>query len=260
MIAKEHYMDALAGKSAIVTGAAQGIGAAIATVFARAGAQVMLADLHVERMAAVVAAIRSAGGTAVAQHCDVADPAAVDALVAQAAAQHGGVDILVNNAAIAIYKPFTDYDPAEWDQVLAVNLRGIFLASRRCMPLMAQRGGGSIVSIASVHARTTATMNAPYVASKGGVVALTRAMALEGAPQRIRVNCILPGAIDTPMLMENWGDTPPEAHPLVPNIPLGRFGRPEEIAQVALFLASDAASYMTGSDVLVDGGLSSRFS
>jgi NAD(P)-dependent dehydrogenase (short-subunit alcohol dehydrogenase family) len=181
-------------------------------------------------------------------------------MVAQTVDAFGGVDILVNNAAIAIYRLLVDYTDDEWDCVTAVNLRGIFLASRRCIPIMAQRGGGSIISIASVHARTTATNNAPYVASKGAVVALTRAMALEGAPHKIRVNCILPGAIATPMLLENWGDVPPDQNPLMPRIPLQRFGDPDEIARVAQFLASDDASYMTGSDVLVDGGLSAHFS
>src|SRR5262249_44562740 len=189
----------------------------------------------------------------------VSQPAEVDGLVDRAMAMFGGVDILVNNAAIAIYRDLPDYTPEEWDQVLAVNLRGIFLASRRCMPIMAGRGGGGIVHIASVHARITATGNAPYVASKGAGVSLARAMALEGAPHKIRVNCILPGAIATPMLLENWGDVAPEQHLLLPRIPLGRFGAPDEIARVAQFLASDESSYMTGSDVLVDGGISAHF-
>jgi NAD(P)-dependent dehydrogenase (short-subunit alcohol dehydrogenase family) len=124
---------------------------------------------------------------------------------------------------------------------------------------MTARGGGSIVNIASVHARTTSTNNTPYVATKGAVVSLTRAMALEGAPHQIRVNCVSPGAILTPMLMENWGDLPADQHPLVPRIPLGRVGQPDEIARVVQFLASDDSSYMTGSEVLVDGGMSAHF-
>jgi NAD(P)-dependent dehydrogenase (short-subunit alcohol dehydrogenase family) len=124
---------------------------------------------------------------------------------------------------------------------------------------MASRGGGSIVTISSVHARTTATTVTPYVASKGAVVSMTRAMALEGAPHKIRVNCVLPGAIATPMLLENWGDMSSDQHPLIGRIPLRRFGDPDEIARVVQFLASDESAYMTGSDILVDGGLSAHF-
>ncbi|HEU5100908.1 MAG TPA: SDR family NAD(P)-dependent oxidoreductase, partial [Roseiflexaceae bacterium] len=175
-------MAELENKVALVTGAGQGIGEAIALRFGKAGARVVLADVNEARGRAVAAAIGAAGGAAEFVRCDVSQPAEVDALVEKAVTAFGGVDTLVNNAAIAIYRELPDYTPEEWDQVLAVNLRGIFLASRRCIPIMAGRGGGSIVHIASVHARTTAPGNAPYVASKGAVVALTRAMALEGAP------------------------------------------------------------------------------
>ncbi|MBZ0290498.1 MAG: SDR family oxidoreductase, partial [Anaerolineae bacterium] len=238
-------MGALDGKVAIVTGAAQGIGRAVADRFAREGAAVTLAD--VQDCAAAVE-------NCLAVRCDVSSPDEVDAMVAQTVERFGGVDIVVNNAGIAIYRMIQDFTPEEWDRVLAVNLRSIYLTSRRCIPLMAARGGGSIVNIASVHARATAQTVTPYVASKGGVVSMTRAMALEGAQHHIRVNCILPGAISTPMLLENWGDTAPEDHPLMPRIPLRRFGDPDEIARVAQFLASAESSYMTGSDVLVDGG------
>ena len=257
---KGDSMDSLAGKITVVTGAGQGIGQAIAERFARSGASVCIGDLNAERGAAVADGIVANGGAARFVRCDVSLANEVDALVEAAVDAFGGVDVLVNNAAIAIYRNLVDYSGAEWDQVLAVNLRGIFLASRRCIPLLAQRGGGSIVHIASVHARATAPGNAPYVASKGAVVSLTRAMALECAPHGIRVNCVLPGAIVTPMLMENWGNLPPEHHPLVPRIPLGRLGTPDEIARVVEFLASDAAAYVTGSDILVDGGLAAHFS
>ncbi len=253
-------MEPLTGKVAIVTGAAQGIGRAIAERFARAGARVMIADVNDARGAEVAGEIAATGGEARFVHCDVALTADVDGLVDQTVGAFGGVDILVNNAAIASYKLLVDTSDDEWDRVIAVNLRGLFLAARRCIPLMQQRGGGSIINFASVHARTTSTANPAYIASKGAVVALTRTMALECAPANIRVNCILPGAIATPMLLENWGDVPAEHNPLTARIPLRRFGTPDEIARVAHFLASDDSSYMTGSDVLVDGGLSAHFS
>lgn len=252
-------MGALDNKIALVTGAGQGIGQAIAQRFAREGARVVLADMNEANGHAVAHTINSQGGQARFVKCDVGNSADCDTAVMQTVDTFGGVDVLVNNAAYAIYKNVTDYTDDDIERVLAVDLKSILYFVRRCMPLMAQRGGGSIVNLASVHARTTSIGNAPYVAAKGGVVSLTRAMALEGAPHNIRVNCILPGPIETPMLMENWGDLPGHQHPLVPRVPLRRLGQPDEIAQVAQFLASDASSYMTGSDVLADGGMSLHF-
>jgi len=255
-------MGALENKVAIVTGAAQGIGRAIALRFVRQGASVVGLDVNVERGAETIRWIEAETPAGRAQfiRCDVSSAVDVDAAIEQIAKTYGGVDVLVNNAAIAIYKMLWDYTEADWDRVIAVNLRSIFLTARRAIPLMRERGGGSIVNLSSVHARATATTVTSYVASKGGVVALTRALALECAPFKIRVNCILPGAIATPMLLENWGDTPPDQHPLVPSIPLKRIAEADEIAKVAQFLASDESSYMTGSDVLADGGLSAHFS
>lgn len=252
-------MGVLDGKVAIVTGAAQGIGQAIAERFAREGAAVTLADINAEKGQQAALTITNSGGLALFVACDVAHSAPVDAMVRATVERFGGVDILVNNAAIAVYKNLVDYTDEDWDRVISVNLRGVFLTARRCIPLMAARGGGSIVNFASVHARATAETVTSYVASKGAIVAMTRCMALECAPLRVRVNCVLPGAIATPMLLENWGDVPPDQHPLVPRIPMRRIAHPDEIARIVQFLASDESSYMTGSDVLADGGLSAHF-
>jgi NAD(P)-dependent dehydrogenase (short-subunit alcohol dehydrogenase family) len=255
-------MGVLDNKIAIVTGAAQGIGRAIALRFAKQGASVMALDINPDQGAETIRLINAAGAEQKAQfmRCDVSVADDVDAAVAETVRAFGGVDVLVNNAGIAIYKLLWDYTEEDWDRVIAVNLRSIFLTARRCIPIMRERGGGSIVNMASVHARATATTVTSYVASKGGIISLTRAMALECAPYKIRVNCILPGAIATPMLLENWGDAPHDRHPLVPSIALKRIAEPDEIATVAQFLASDDSSYLTGSDILADGGLSAHFS
>lgn len=252
-------MGTLDNKIAIVTGAGQGIGSAIAIRFAREGACVTVAELNEAKGQTIADGITAAGGKAIFTKCDVGNSADCDSAAAKTIEAFGGVDILVNNAAYAIYKNLVDYTDDDLERVLAIDLKSLFYLARRCMPAMAQRGAGSIVNLASVHARVTSAGNAPYVAAKGGVVTLTRVMALEGAPHNIRANCILPGPIETPMLMENWGDLPGDQHPLVPRVPLRRLGKPDEIAEVALFLASDASSYMTGSDVLVDGGMSLHF-
>lgn len=251
--------EILQGKVVIVTGGAQGIGEAIAEKFAGEGAQVVIADINSERGAAIAQKINSNGKSCMFTYCDVSEEQDVDSLVSKTEAAFGRVDIIVNNAAIAIYKKMEQYTPQEWDKVVNVNLRSIYLLASRCIPIMIKNGGGSIISISSVHARTTSTSNNPYVATKGAITSLTRAMALEGAPHNIRVNCISPGAILTPMLLENWGEVDPSVHPLLSRIPLKRFGIPDEIASVALFLASDSASYITGSELLVDGGLSAHF-
>lgn len=252
----EINMEGIKDKVVIVTGGSQGIGKAIAEKFAKEGASVVVADKKTKEGKETIALLGSPHQFIA---CDISRNKDVEHLIQETKRIFGKIDILINNAAIAIYKKLDEFEEQEWNSVIATNLNSIFLASRYCIPIMKQNGGGSIIHISSVHARTTSTHNAPYVACKGALTALTRAMALECAPHNIRVNCVLPGAIHTPMLMDNWGDMPADKHPLLPRIPLKRFGHPDEIASVVLFLASNHSSYLTGSEILVDGGLSAHF-
>jgi NAD(P)-dependent dehydrogenase (short-subunit alcohol dehydrogenase family) len=245
----------LENKVALITGGSRGIGAAIARLFAKEGAFVIIADIKATEGQKVIEEIEN--GTYI--HCDVSDDSQINQLFAYISSNFHKIDIVVNNAAIAIYKPLEEYDSNQWDRILNTNLKSIYNTSRYALPLMKKQNNGNIISIASIHAKTTSVSNGPYVASKGAIVSLTRAMALEGAPYNIRVNCISPGAIETSMLMENWGSVPVESHPLLARIPLKRIGKPEEIAKAALFLASEDSSYITGNELLVDGGLSAHF-
>lgn len=251
----------LADRVAIVTGGGSGIGRGIATVFAREGARVVIADVNDRGGQETMNSIVAAGGAAAFVHADVSVAADARRMVETTARTYGGVDVLVNNAGIAIFKTLLDHDEADWDRVLGVNLKAIFLGSKYAIPEMQKRGGGSIINIASVHGFATALNVTSYAASKGGVVALTRAMALECARDHIRVNCILPGAIDTPLARQNvvevMGIAEAEAQTqlLIDMEPIGRVGRPEDIAHAALFLASDESSFATGAPFIIDGGL-----
>ncbi len=246
----------LAGKTAIVTGAASGIGRGIATLFAQEGARVVVADID-DGGAAVA---RELGGAAVARyiHTDVSDGAQVRALVEGTIAAFGGVDILVNNAAIVIFKKLVETEEEEWDRVIATNLRSVYLCSRYTIPQMIRRGGGAIVNISSVRALATTPLVTSYDATKGAIIALTRGLALEHARDGIRVNCVLPGSIDTPVFRSNLradGDEEEGYRAAADSIPLGRVGQPLDIARAVLFLVSDEASYATGAPFLIDGGM-----
>jgi NAD(P)-dependent dehydrogenase (short-subunit alcohol dehydrogenase family) len=248
----------LSGKVAVVTGAASGIGRATALLFAAEGAAVVAADLDEAGASAVVAAIRERGGRAEAIRVNVADGADARAMIERAATAFGGLDILVNNAGIAVFKGVEETTEEEWDRVLGVNLRGVWLGIKHAAPAMRARGGGSIVNIASVHGMATQSGIAAYAASKHAVIGLTRAAALDLAKDSIRVNCIQPGAIDTPLMRANMsavGDEAEEVRKIAAAEPIGRVGRPDEIAQMALWLASDDSSFATGAPFAVDGGL-----
>jgi NAD(P)-dependent dehydrogenase (short-subunit alcohol dehydrogenase family) len=248
----------LNGRVAIVTGAAMGIGKACAMALSRAGAQVVLADVDDAAGEAARAEIAAAGGAAAFVRCDVTSYADIEAAAELAVREFGGVDILVNNAARAIGGKVDEIDEATWNTVITTNLTSVWRGMRICVPLMKQRGGGSIVSMSSVQSLTGFTGWAAYAAAKGGINSLTQQAALDLAPHKIRVNAVAPGTIMTPLNEKVFREHPdPEALIRTWNAahPIGRFGQPEEVAEAVLFLASDRASFITGTILRVDGGL-----
>jgi len=240
------------GKVALVTGAGSGIGAEIARQLAASGATVLVSDIDEKAAHAVVAEIAKAGGSARAHACDVADPAAVEAMVAATVAQFGKLDLLVNNAGIGGPSAATgDYPLDGWRKVMGVNLDGVFHGMRFGIPQMLKAGGGAIVNIASILGSVGFANTPAYVAAKHAVVGMTKNAAIEYAAQGIRVNAIGPGFIRTPLL----DMLPPEALDGIAKMhPVQRLGTPAEVAALALFLLSDQASFITGSYHLVDGG------
>lgn len=241
-------------KSAIITGAATGIGQAIAIGMAREGAAVMI-DYIGGPPEETLAKIKQAGGNAQATKADVSDPAQVQNLIAATCKAFGKIDILVNNAGIEYKHPFVDFPLELWHKVIAVDLTGPFLCAQGVAKQMIQQGkGGRIINISSIHEDLPMPTNAPYCAAKGGLRMLMRTIAVELAPHQITVNNIGPGAIYTPIDKEIESNPTIEKQ-LMLEIPLGRWGKPEEVANMAIFLASDDAGYCTGSTFFVDGGM-----
>jgi NAD(P)-dependent dehydrogenase (short-subunit alcohol dehydrogenase family) len=242
----------LAGKTSIVTGAGGGIGRAICLTFATAGARVACLDID---LAAAEKTAAACGTEALALRCDVSSEAETQAAAATTVSKFGAVHILVNAAATDDRNgSILDISADEWSRVLAVNVTGAFLMSRAVLPTMIAAGGGSIIHIASQLGRVAAPARAAYCTSKGAIIQLAKAMAVDHAGDNIRVNALSPGAIATRRLLLRYGEMATARRVAGPKHLLNRLGEPEEVAQAALFLASDAASFMTGADMLVDGG------
>ncbi len=254
-------MPRLEGKVALITGGASGMGRVAAGLFAGEGARVVLADVLDESGLATVAEAADSGGEADYVHADVSIASDVEAMVAFAMERFGALDVLYNNAGIL---PGDDGSVTEtteevWDRVIDINLKGVFLGCKYGIPAMLRSGGGSIINVASfVALMGAATPQIAYTASKGGVLALTREVAVDFARKDIRANALCPGPIETPLLAELMSDPARRQRRLV-HIPVGRLGRAEEIANAALFLASDESSFITGATFVVDGGITAAY-
>ncbi|WP_327186135.1 SDR family NAD(P)-dependent oxidoreductase [Streptomyces sp. NBC_01334] len=240
----------LQGKVAVVTGGARGIGRGIATVLAAKGAAVAVWDLNTEGAEKTAAEIRAAGGTALAVGGDAADAAAVARSAARTRDELGPVAILVNNAGTTAYEPFTRISEASWDRMIGINLKGPFLVTRELVPDMLEAGWGRIVNISSSSAQTGAPAMAHYAASKGGVIGLTRALAVEYIDKGITVNHVPPGFIDTPLVRQG----PVDVDAVAATMPMKRAGTPEDVAHAVAYLASPEAGYVTGQTFSVNGG------
>ena len=250
-------MDTLRGKAALITGGASGIGRATALLFAEEGAGVAIADIDAGRGEALRDEIRSRGGRALFIACDVTQAADCQRAVERTVSELGGLDILFNNAGTIRRATVLEVSEEEWDRVMAVNVRSVFLMSKYAIPHMERAGGGSIINTSSGWGLKGGPQAVSYCASKGAVTNMTRAMAIDHGEQKIRVNAVCPGDTDTPMLRGEAGQLgmgEEEFMKEAADRPLRRYAQPEEIAQAVLYLASDAAGYVTGAALVIDGG------
>lgn len=251
----------LAERVAVITGAGSGIGQAMAALFAREGARVLAADVDGTAAEATAATIIAAGGICEARKVDVIEPEQVRGMIERAVELYGRVDILCNNAGIGSTTDVIDCEPDDWDRVMAVNVKSVYLGCKYVLPHMIRQGGGVIVNTASVAGMVGIVKRASYSASKGAVIALTRQIAMDFVEHGIRVNCVCPGTVDSPWVgrLLNQADDPATARAsLVARQPMGRLGTPEEVAAAALYLASDDAAFITGTGLVIDGGLTAR--
>lgn len=251
-------MDRLNGKCALITGAGSGIGRAMALLFAEEGAQIFVCDANGSAAGETVRMVAESGGTAESLQADVSDSAAVRGMVDACLRRFGQIDVLCNNAGVGSTETVVDTSEERWELVFAVNARGTFLGCKYVIPHMIESGGGSIINTASVAGMVGLKNRAAYCASKGAVISLTRAVAVDHVGQNIRCNCICPGTVDSPWvqrLLDGAPDPETERRQLTARQPMGRLGTPEEIAKAALYLASDDASFITGSALVIDGGL-----
>lgn len=251
-------MTRLAGKTALITGGGTGIGRACVLLFAREGARVALAGRRAGPLAAVAAEICNAGGDALVVPCDVTNVEQVEHAVRMTVDRFGRLEVVVNNAGALVTGTAEETSEAQWDRIIAVNLKGTFLVSRAALAPLRKSGGGSIVNIASVLGLVGMKQRVAYAAAKGGVIQLTRAMALDHAHEKIRVNCICPAIVETELIRDLFARQPGLAasrRQRIEQIPMGRMGRPEDVAQLALFLASEESSWVTGAALPLDGGL-----
>jgi NAD(P)-dependent dehydrogenase (short-subunit alcohol dehydrogenase family) len=248
----------LSSKVAFITGGGTGIGRACALLFAGEGASIAIVGRRKEPLEAVVRKIEKSGGKALAAICDVTDRKSVEAAVEAAAKRFGRLDTIVNNAGAVVVATVDDTSDDDWNRVLATNLTGTFLVSRAALPHLRAAGGGTIVNIGSILGIVARVQRAAYCAAKAGVTGLTKAMALDHANENIRVNCVCPSIIETELGLQSIrmaADPEAERKKRSDAIPLGRLGLPEDVAQMALYLASDASAWVTGAALPLDGGL-----
>ena len=251
-------MTRLPGKSAVITGGATGIGQAIALAFAREGAQVAVAGRRKEKLEATLRLLQEAGCSALALECDVTKAEDTLRTVKAAEAAFGKVNVLVNNAGSLSVSRVENITEADWDRVMAANVKGPFLMCRAALPAMRRAGGGSVINVGSVLGIVAIRDRAAYCASKGAVTMLTKAMALDHAQDNIRVNCLCPSIVESDITRNLFAETEAGGQAResrLASIPLGRFGKPADIAGLAVFLASEESSWMTGTVIPVDGGV-----